>query len=227
MNLWTSDDNPSVIESFMSSDLSFRPTPPPPPPQAQQLQPQSSTSMSADPTKALPQSQPSVALFNKETLQQHLQALIEGARETWTYAIFWQSSYDYSGASILDWGDGYYKDADDDDKSKGKAKTTSSAAEQEHHNKVLRELNSLISDSAASAATILSTKRSPTPNGSSFVNGGGLAGQAFSNSNLVWVAGADRLIDSPCKRARQGQVFGLQTMVCIPSVNGVVELGTK
>ncbi|KAF5477772.1 hypothetical protein F2P56_004386 [Juglans regia] len=231
MNLWTSDENPSVIESFMSSDLSFWPTPPPPPPQAQQLQPQSSASTSADPTKALPQSQPSVALFNQETLQQRLQALIEGARESWTYAIFWQSSYDYSGASILGWGDGYYKG--DDDKSKGKAKTTSSAAEQEHRKKVLRELNSLISDSAASAADD-SVDEEVTDTEwfflvsmtHSFVNGSGLAGQAFFNSSPVWVAGVDRLTDSPCERARQGQVFGLQTIVCIPSANGVVELGS-
>ncbi|KAG2680268.1 hypothetical protein I3843_11G092400 [Carya illinoinensis] len=231
MNLWTSEDNPSVIESFMSSDLSFWPTPPPPPHQAQQLQPQSSASTSADPTKALPQSQPSGALFNQETLQQRLQALIEGARESWTYAIFWQSSYDYSGASILGWGDGYYKG--DDDKSKGKAKTTSSAAEQEHRKKVLRELNSLISGSAASAADDTVDEEVTDSEWFflvsmtySFVSGDGLSGQAFFNSSPVWVAGADRLTDSPCERARQGQVFGLQTMVCIPSANGVVELGS-
>ncbi|GMQ00655.1 hypothetical protein CsSME_00047651 [Camellia sinensis var. sinensis] len=49
-------------------------------------------------------------LFNQAPLQQLLQALIEGARESWTYAIFWQSSSgDYSGGSLLGWGDGYYK----------------------------------------------------------------------------------------------------------------------
>ena len=73
------------------------------------------------------QSQPSVALFNQETLQQRLQALIEGARKSWTYAIFWQSSYDYSnGVSILGWGDGYYKGEDDKSKSKAKNKASSS-----------------------------------------------------------------------------------------------------
>ena len=49
----------------------------------------------------------------------------------------------------------------------------------------------------------------------SFVNGGGLPGQAFFNTSLIWVTGADRLASSPCDRARQGQVFSLQTMVCI------------
>ncbi|KAM0958588.1 hypothetical protein ACFX2I_023817 [Malus domestica] len=31
---------------------------------------------------------------------------------------------------------------------------------------------------------------------------------------------------SQCERARQGQVFGLQTMVCVPTANEVVELGS-
>lgn len=60
----------------------------------------------------------------------------------------------------------------------------------------------------------------------SFVNGSGLPGQAFFNSSPVWVAGSDRLAGSPCERARQGHVFGLQTMVCIPTPNGVVEVGS-
>ncbi|KAL2999956.1 hypothetical protein AAZX31_09G186600 [Glycine max] len=60
----------------------------------------------------------------------------------------------------------------------------------------------------------------------SFVNGGGLPGQAFFNSTPVWVTGSDRLSASPCERARQGHMFGLQTLVCIPSANGVVELGS-
>ena len=73
------------------------------------------------------QSQPSVALFYNETLQQRLQALIKGGRESWTYAIFWQSSYDYSnGTFILGWGDGYYKGKDDKSKSKAKNKASSS-----------------------------------------------------------------------------------------------------
>jgi transcription factor MYC2 len=235
MNLWGSDENPSVIDSFMNSDLTTFCWPGPPAAQAQHQQPQphSAASTSADPTKALAQSQPSVAMFNQETLQQRLQALIEGtAQESWTYAIFWQSSYDYSGASVLGWGDGYYKG--DDDKSKGKGKTkTSSVAEQEHRKKVLRELNSLISGSAA-PATDEAVDEEVTDTEwfflvsmtQSFVNGGGLAGQAFFSSSPVWVTGADRLVASTCERARQGQLFGLQTMVCIPSANGVVELGS-
>ncbi|XP_027345442.1 transcription factor MYC2-like isoform X2 [Abrus precatorius] len=206
MNLWT-DDNSSVMEAFMSSsDLSSLAPPPPPTPT---------------------QSQP---LFNQETLQQRLHALIEGARESWTYAIFWQSSYDYSGASLLGWGDGYYKG--EEDKGKGKATKTTSSAEQDHRKKVLRELNSLISGPSASGDDAVDEEVTDTEwfflvsMTQSFVNGSGLPGQAFFNSSPVWVTGADRLSGSACERARQGQVFGLQTLVCIPSANGVVELAS-
>ncbi|KAG5087554.1 hypothetical protein AAZX31_01G018100 [Glycine max] len=209
MNLWT-DENSSVMEAFMSSsDLS-----------------------SIWPSPAPPQS---TAVFNQDTLQHRLQALIEGARETWTYAIFWQSSYDYSGSTLLGWGDGYYKGDDDKAKAKAKAKVkVTSAAEQDHRKKVLRELNSLISGSSSSSAASDDVDEEVTDTEwfflvsmtQSFVNGGGLPGQAFFNSAPVWVTGGDRLSASACERARQGHVFGLQTLVCIPSANGVVELGS-
>uniref|UniRef100_A0A5B7AIC4 Transcription factor n=1 Tax=Davidia involucrata TaxID=16924 RepID=A0A5B7AIC4_DAVIN len=220
MNLWT-DDNASMMEAFMNSDLSsFWPP-----------SSSASTSTPPDPSKSLNQSQPSTALFNQETLQQRLQTLIEGARESWTYAIYWQSSVvDYTGASVLGWGDGYYKGEED----KGKRRTASSqsAVEQEHRKKVLRELNSLISGSSGSTDDAVDEEVTDTEwfflvsMTQSFVNGSGLPGQAFFNSAPIWVAGTERLVGSPCERARQGQVFGLQTMVCIPSANGVVELGS-
>lgn len=90
-----------MMEAFMTSDLTslWPPTPQPPPP----------SSASASSSKNLAEPQPSA--FNQESLQQRLQALIEGATESWTYAIFWQSSpADYPGGpDLLGWGDGYYK----------------------------------------------------------------------------------------------------------------------
>ncbi|KAG4184899.1 hypothetical protein ERO13_A09G201500v2 [Gossypium hirsutum] len=212
MNLWT-DDNAPVMEAFMSSDLSSLWPPP-----------LSSASTSTPAASA-------AGGGGGETLQQRLQALIEGGRDCWTYAIFWQSSYDYSGATVLGWGDGYYKG--EEDKGKGKSKAySSSVAEQEHRKKVLRELNSLISGSTATADDAVDEEVTDTEwfflvsMTQSFVTGSGLPGQALYNSSPVWVAGSDRLASSMCERARQGQLFGLQTIVCIPSANGVVELGS-
>nr|WKE35193.1 basic helix-loop-helix family protein [Rosa persica] len=238
MNLWT-DDNASLMEAFMSnSDLtSFwaaQPAQPATQPAHPLHQPQSSASTSDYPRPPAAQSQPpppAAAPFNQETLMQRLQALIDGARESWTYAIFWQSSYEMSGASVLGWGEGFYKD--ERDKVKAKPKTTTSLVEQEYRKKVLRDLNSLISGADNTAEDDVVDQEvtdtewfflvSMTQN---FVNGGGLPGQAFFQSNPVWVSGPDRLAASSCERARQGQVFGLQTMVCVPTANGVVELGS-
>lgn len=229
MNLWT-DENASVMDAFMNSDLSSY-WAPSASSQPLHQQPQSSASTSTpapEPAKSQPSS---VAVFNQETLQQRLQALIDGARESWTYAIFWQSSYDYSGGgSVLGWGDGYYKG--EEDKGKGKAKMVASAAEQAHRKKVLRELNSLISGSAGGPDDAVDEEVTDTEwfflvsMTQSFVNGVGLPSQAFFSSAPIWVSGGERLAASACERARQGRVFGLQTMVCIPSANGVVEMGS-
>lgn len=220
MNLWT-DDNTSFMEAFVNSDLSALWPPP-----------QSSASTTTPAPGAANQSQQQhQQLFNQETLQQRLQALIEGARESWTYAIFWQSSYDYSGASVLGWGDGYYKGEEDKGKNKSKV-SNSSAAEQQHRKKVLRELNSLISGSTAATDDAVDEEVTDTEwfflvsMTQTFVNGGGLPGQAFFDASPVWVVGSERLASSSCERARQGQVFGLRTLVCIPLANGVVELGS-
>ncbi|CAA2974162.1 transcription factor MYC2-like [Olea europaea subsp. europaea] len=228
MNLWTSssttktaattitaDDNASMMEAFMSSssDLgSFWPATYDPNP--------------ADQSKSLASA---AQIFNQETLQKRLSALIEGAHESWTYAIFWQSSVvDYGGPSLLGWGDGYYKG----EENKGKRKTAASPTEQENRKKVLRELNSLISDPQSSLDDAVDEEVTDTEwfflisMAQSFVNGSGLPGQALYSSSPIWIAGADRLAVSHCERARQAQIFGLETMVCIPSSNGVVELGS-
>ncbi|KAK6119501.1 hypothetical protein DH2020_046756 [Rehmannia glutinosa] len=165
----------------------------------------------ADHSKTLSSASPPAAggqFFNQETLQQRLLALIEGARECWTYAIFWQSSVvDYGGPSVLGWGDGYYKG----EENKGKRKTASSPPSKS------TERRCSVTDTEWFFLISMTQ---------SFVNGSGLPGQALYSSSPVWVTGLDRLAASHCERARQAQGFGLQTLVCIPSSNGVVELGS-
>ncbi|XP_062201092.1 transcription factor MYC2-like [Phragmites australis] len=209
MNLWT-DDNASMMEAFMASaDLPAFPwaapssTPPPPPP---------------------PQG------FSQDTLQQRLQAIIEGSRDTWTYAIFWQSSVDATtGASLLAWGDGYYKGCDDD-KRKQRPLTPAAQAEQEHRKRVLRELNSLISGAAPAPDEAVEEEVTDTEwfflvsMTQSFLNGSGLPGQALFAGQPTWIASG--LSSTPCERARQAYNFGLRTMVCVPVGTGVLELGS-
>ncbi|KAF8412562.1 hypothetical protein HHK36_000530 [Tetracentron sinense] len=219
MDLWT-DDNASMVEGFMSSNHSPLTWPP--------SSSAPATNTAADPTKTLNQSQSSL-LLNQENLQQRLHTLIEFSRENWTYAIFWQSSVQTSGDSMLGWGDGYYKG---EEHKRIQKITSSSAAEQDHRKKVLRELSSLISGVRASADDAVDEEVTDTEwfflvsMTQSFINGVGLPGQAFVASAPLWLAGSERLASSSCERVRQGQVFGLQTMVCVPSGSGVLELGS-
>ncbi|CAN1173634.1 Transcription factor MYC2 [Linum perenne] len=217
MNLWT-DDNASVMEAFMNSDLSSLWPPPPPPPHS------SSASASAP---APP--------VNQDSLQQRLQALIDGATENWTYAIFWQSSYEFNGSSssVLGWGDGYYKGDELKDNNIKSNTRNYTPAEQEHRKKVLRELNSLIAGPNSASDDAVDEEVTDTEwfflvsMTQSFANGVGLPGQVFYSGSPAWLVGSDRMAAATCERAKQGQVFGLKTMVCIPSENGVLELGSS
>lgn len=224
MTHWTPEDSASMMDAFISSDMTSiwantSNTPATTVPPAS-----SSASTSANGSQKI------VNDFNQDTLQQRLQGLIDTAPESWTYAIFWQSSVvDYSGPPVLGWGDGYYKGE------VNKPKTTPSAtslAEQQYRKKVLRELNSMISGTQAPENDAVDEEVTDTEwfflisMTQSFINGNGLPGQAAFTNQSVWVAGRERLMASHCERARQGQDFGLQTIVCIPATDGVIELGS-
>ncbi|XP_065046960.1 transcription factor MYC2-like [Musa acuminata AAA Group] len=231
MNLWN-DDNTSVMEAFLSSSAtvaapdhhSFWPPLPPPPASI----PASSSSTTSSTHSTVTSSAP--AHFSPDTLQQRLHSLIEGAREKWTYAIFWQSS-PASGAAVLTWGDGYYRGCEED-KRKPLRSGASSTAEQEHRKHVLRELNALIyggcggGDDAADEEVTDTEWFFLVSMTQTFAPGAGHPGQAFLSGSPAWIAGADRMAAAPCERVRQAQAFGLRTMACVPLESGVVELGS-
>ncbi|CAN8267259.1 unnamed protein product [Cochlearia groenlandica] len=163
------------------------------------------------------------------TLQKRLHAVLNGTHEPWTYAIFWKPSYfDFSGESVLIWGDGVYKG--EEGKSRRKKK---SAAEDNHRSNVLKELSSMISGEDFPAMDNDDDVEVTDPEWfylvsmtCSFGSGSGLPGKAFRTYNPVWVTGSDHNNGSGCERAKQGGDLGLQTMVCVPLDNGVLELGS-
>ncbi|XP_057863375.2 transcription factor MYC1 [Cryptomeria japonica] len=228
MRLWN-DDNTALMEAFMGHmDYSFPWTGIDATPQLHE----------APPPPILTAPAPS---FNQDTLQQRLQALVEGAAESWTYAIFWQVSADAEGTTVLGWGDGYYKgprDLTEEENASNRASSSSafdgSAADQELRKKVLRGLHALINPELEVAEVSTTVDGEVTDEEwfylvsmmQSFANGCGVPGQAFFTAIPIWIVGPDRLLEYTCDRARQAQQFGIQTMVCIPTPNGVVELGS-
>ncbi|RID45211.1 hypothetical protein BRARA_I01954 [Brassica rapa] len=163
-------------------------------------------------------------------LQKRLQAVLDGTQEAWTYAIFWTPSYyDFSGDSVLKWGDGIYK-GEEADKTRRRRRTV---AENEHRSTILRELSSMISDEALLVMGDEDDLEVSDPSWFyltsmtvSFGSGSGLPGKAFATYKPVWVTGSDHIMGSGCDRAKKGGDLGLQTIVCIPLDNGVLELGS-
>ncbi|THU57131.1 hypothetical protein C4D60_Mb03t00270 [Musa balbisiana] len=208
------------MESFLSPSTAPRW---PPPPLAQSA----SSSFSSSSSRSTVTSFGPTSL-NPETLQQRLNALIEGGPENWTYAIFWQSS-PAGGAAVLSWGDGYYRGCEED-KRKPAGVGASSTAEQEHRKRVLRELNALISGACGEDAADEEVSDTEwfflVSMTQTFAPGAGLPGQVLLSGETVWVAGEDRLAAAPCERAHQAWAFGLRTMACVPMGSGVVELGS-
>ncbi|KAL1223777.1 Transcription factor bHLH28 [Cardamine amara subsp. amara] len=182
---------------------------------------------------------PPVNLSLETPLHKRLQAVLNGTHETWTYAIFWKPSYyNFSGESVLKWGDGFYNGKEEMTRQRKKKTSPLSPVEKERRSKVIGELRAMISDEAFPVfeedfddaeddVEMTDTEWFYLVSMTwSFSSGSGLAGKAFTTYNPVWVTGSDQIYGSGCDRAKQGADSGLQTIVCIPSHNGVLELGS-
>eukprot|EP00252_Welwitschia_mirabilis_P017796 TRINITY_DN3953_c0_g1_i1.p1 TRINITY_DN3953_c0_g1~~TRINITY_DN3953_c0_g1_i1.p1 ORF type:complete len:563 (+),score=86.69 TRINITY_DN3953_c0_g1_i1:912-2600(+) len=171
--------------------------------------------------------------FTEENLQQRLSVLVETAPTAWTYAIFWQTSYDTSASVQLMWGDGYYKGPrtpEEDERLRERSRSKVTVADQELRKNVLRDLHCMLdSDNQISTVDeevtdaewfyLLSMMQT-------FVLGFGVPGHVLNTGEAVWLVGEDKLLMVSCERAKQAQALGIQTLVCIPVVGGVVEFGS-
>ncbi|OIT32234.1 PREDICTED: transcription factor MYC4 [Nicotiana attenuata] len=160
-------------------------------------------------------------------LQHMLQYVIKSQPDWWAYAIFWQTSSDDEGKAFLAWGDGYFQGA------KGGAAVSSSSsseAAQSERKKVIRGIqalidgdNNLIDDGDVTDTEwfyVMSLARSFS------VDNGSVPGKAFSSGNFLWITGAAQFQLYSCERAKEAQIHGIQTLLCIPTSNGVLELGS-
>ncbi|KAH0924164.1 LOW QUALITY PROTEIN: hypothetical protein HID58_024182, partial [Brassica napus] len=140
------------------------------------------------------------------TLKERLHAVVKVTHEAWCYAIFWKPSYhDISGEPVLNWGYGVYKGEDETNKTrrrrncKGISSTISGVSfpvKDEDDDVELTDMEWFYLVSMTC----------------SFRSGSGLAGKAFATYNPVWITGLDMINGSGC--------------ICIPSDNGVLELGS-
>ncbi|XP_068634764.1 transcription factor MYC2-like [Aristolochia californica] len=163
---------------------------------------------------------------HKETLQ----LLLQSRPEWWVYAIFWQSSRDANGRVVLGWGDGHFR---------GNASTSPQNQQKvdldmEKKRLMKKGFQIFIGDVPEKEGTgngegditdaewyyIVSLTRS-------FSAGDGAPGRAFTSGVQIWLSGGLQMQLYDCERTKEASSHGIQTMVCIPMINGVLELGSS
>ncbi|KAJ8573070.1 hypothetical protein K7X08_009581 [Anisodus acutangulus] len=174
-------------------------------------------------------------------LQHMLQYVAKSQPEWWAYAIFWQTSTDDEGKTFLAWEDGYFQGgsgAVNNNKGSGSSSSSQYSQAQSERKKVIRGIqalmvggtngdtttNALLADDGTDVTDtewfyVMSLSRSFSP------GDGSVPGKAFSRGDCLWITGAAQFqIYYTCERAKEAQIHGIQTMVCIPTANGVLEL---
>ncbi|MCO5559822.1 hypothetical protein L7F22_013426 [Adiantum nelumboides] len=169
--------------------------------------------------------------LNEAALQQRLHNLVEGSAVNWTYAIFWQLSCTPKGEEVLGWGDGYFKGPKDS--INGPAHATGNFEDEQLKKRVLRTLQSQFcatdddlmdaSDEDSVSDTELFYLISMFY---SFQRGIGVPGAAYESQSHIWLTGVDKEMPNVCIRRPLAKMAGIQTLVCVPTLHGVAELGS-
>lgn len=143
------------------------------------------------------------------TLQQRLQYIVESQPQCWSYVIYWQTSKDSdNGILLLSWGDGHFR---------GPTKHSTLMKDQINHT-IDGSIDGDVMD--AEWFYVMSFTRI-------FRAGDGSApGKALSSGAHIWVCGTDQLHVVECERAKEAQLHGFQTFVCIPTCGGVLEMSS-
>ncbi|XP_058225366.1 transcription factor MYC2-like [Rhododendron vialii] len=164
--------------------------------------------------------QPSSSL----SLQQRLQFIIQSRNEWWAYAIFWQATKDINGNFLLSWGGGHFQGT----KQCSVPKKLANNGDNQHKFWVKRGIQDNYSD-----IDRLVDGHVPDPEwfymmsiSNSFVAGDGILGRTFSGAVYAWLATEHELKLYDCERAKEANEHGIQTLVCISTAYGVVELGS-
>ncbi|KAG2693644.1 hypothetical protein I3760_08G105700 [Carya illinoinensis] len=154
-------------------------------------------------------------------LQSMLQAAVQSVQ--WTYSLFWQFC---PQQGILVWADGYYNGAIKTRKTVQPMEVSTEEASLQRSQQ-LRELY----DSLSAAETNQPARRpcaalSPEDLTESEWFYLMLPGKAYAKRQHVWLTGANDVDSKTFSRAILAKSARIQTVLCIPLLDGVVEFGT-
>ncbi|RZB85364.1 basic helix-loop-helix protein A-like [Glycine soja] len=166
------------------------------------------------------------------SLQSMLQAAVQSVQ--WTYSLFWQLC---PQQGILVWGDGYYNGAIKTRKTVQPMEVSAEEASLQRSQQ-LRELYESLSAGETNPpcrrpCAALSPEDLTESEwfylmcvSFSFPPGVGLPGKAYARRQHLWLTGANEVDSKTFSRAILAKSARIQTVVCIPLLDGVVEFGT-
>ncbi|XP_021866401.2 transcription factor BHLH42 isoform X1 [Spinacia oleracea] len=168
---------------------------------------------------------------NKQ-LQHMLQSAVQAVQ--WTYSLFWQFC---PQQRILVWEDGYYNGSI---KTRKTVQQMDATAEESclQRSQQLKELYESLSAGELNQPPARRPCAALSPEdltetewfylmcvSFSFPPGVGLPGKAYSKGQHMWLTGANEVDSKVFSRAILAKSARIQTVVCIPVIDGVVELG--
>ncbi|KAF5947921.1 hypothetical protein HYC85_013878 [Camellia sinensis] len=161
-----------------------------------------------------------------------LQSMLQTAVQTvqWTYSLFWQLCPDQQG--MLVWGEGYYNGAIKTRKTVQPMEVSSEEASLQRSQQLMELYESLSAGESNQQTRRPCASLSPEDLTElewfylmcvsfSFPPGVGLPGKAYAKRQHIWLTGANEVDSKVFTRA-----ILAKTVVCIPLLDGVVELGT-
>ncbi|EHA8590529.1 transcription factor MYC4-like [Cocos nucifera] len=140
-------------------------------------------------------------------LQHRLQYLLHARPEWWAYAIFWRAAPDQH---LLSFGEGHFRGVRD----------TGPRGSGGIHAFLSDDAGPADGDEAEWFYVVSLTR--------SFAAGDpAVPARAYGSLAPVWLTGAHALQSCGCDRAREAQLHGIETLVCVPLPGGVLELGSS
>ncbi|KAK8532534.1 hypothetical protein V6N13_131855 [Hibiscus sabdariffa] len=165
-------------------------------------------------------------------LQKMLQAAVQSVQ--WTYSLFWQIC---PQQGILIWSDGYYNGAIKTRKTVQPMEVSTEEASLQRSQQLRELYESLSLGETNQPARRPSAALSPEDLTESewfylmcvsfsFPPGVGLPGKAYARRQHVWLTGANEVDSRTFSRAILAKSACIQTVLCIPLLDGVLELGS-
>ncbi|KAL5062475.1 hypothetical protein RYX36_024212 [Vicia faba] len=151
------------------------------------------------------------SLPQTSSLQQKLQLLLQSQSDNWVYAILWQTTNDEKGNPFLSWGEGHFQ---------GTKETTTS--NKPYDTDINTDKNTSTNGDAEWFYVMSLTRRFSVGNSSSI----SLPGKAFALDSVLWLNSKQELQFYNCERSNEAHLHGIETLICIPTTNGVVEMGS-